>query len=295
MKRIVTSFCAVLMAVLMIGSVSQQSYAQGNAPVAENLELKTYRNVSVGGMLSAYDSDEDVVSFEITTHPIKGEIELNADGSFIYTPNENKKGRDYFGYKAIDSQGNYSQEATVIIRIEKQKTEIKYSDMNGKAGEFAAVELAEQGIFVGEKIGGEYCFNPDREVSKGEFLAMSMILSNEPLVTSVMNLGLENEDSVPTWLKNYICSAKINSEINSSDWNKRIDKSEAVALLNSCLKITDVSYINHEESLDNELAQACANLSACGIIRSGEPLFDKLSRADAAQMLCNSLSIKNNR
>ena len=283
MKRIVTSFCAVLMAVLMIGSVSQQSYAQGNAPVAENLELKTYRNVSVGGMLSAYDSDEDVVSFEITTHPIKGEIELNADG------------RDYFGYKAIDSQGNYSQEATVIIRIEKQKTEIKYSDMNGKAGEFAAVELAEQGIFVGEKIGGEYCFNPDREVSKGEFLAMSMILSNEPLVTSVMNLGLENEDSVPTWLKNYICSAKINSEINSSDWNKRIDKSEAVALLNSCLKITDVRYINHEESLDNELAQACANLSACGIIRSGEPLFDKLSRADAAQMLCNSLSIKNNR
>ena len=46
-------------------------------------------------------------------------ISLNEDGSFVYTPRENKKGRDYFGYKAIDPEGNVSQEATVIIRIQK--------------------------------------------------------------------------------------------------------------------------------------------------------------------------------
>ena len=37
--------------------------ADGSAPIAENLELSTYRGVSVGGRLSATDPDGDPVSF----------------------------------------------------------------------------------------------------------------------------------------------------------------------------------------------------------------------------------------
>ena len=96
--------------------------AEGNAPVAQNLELTTYRNVSVGGRLTAVDPDGDTLTFQITTEPTKGEIELTDDGRFVYTPETNRRGRDYFGFKAVDAEGNSSQEATVIIRIEKQKT-----------------------------------------------------------------------------------------------------------------------------------------------------------------------------
>ncbi len=98
-------------------------FAESPAPVAENFQLTTNINTSYEGKLSAYDPDEDVVGFEITTSPVKGDIELSEDGSFVYTPRENKKGRDYFGYKAYDAQGNYSQEATVIIKI-KNDTDI---------------------------------------------------------------------------------------------------------------------------------------------------------------------------
>ncbi len=294
MKRIVTSFCAVLMSIIMLGSISQQGFAEGSAPVAENLELKTYKNVSVGGLLSAYDPDDDVTSFEITTKPVKGDIEVSDDGSFVYTPRENKKGRDYFGYKAVDSQGNYSQEATVIICIEKQKTDVKYSDLHGKAEEYAAVELAEQGIFVGEQIGGEYCFYPDKTVSRGEFLAMSMLVSDEPVVSAVMSMGADNEN-MPAWLREYACTAMLKGYDINYDWSMNIDRSEAAAMLDSNLNTTKVSYINYEADLSEGVAQACANLSACGIIKEGEPLFDHLTRSDAAQMLAKSLQLKENR
>ena len=120
MRKRKTMLALLLGMCMLAGGV--RSSAEGSAPAAENLELRTYRNVSVGGRLKAFDPDGDVVSYSITTDPVKGSIELEENGCFVYTPGENKRGRDYFGYKAMDSEGNLSQEATVIIRIEKQKS-----------------------------------------------------------------------------------------------------------------------------------------------------------------------------
>lgn len=77
------------------------------------------------------DPDGGTLTYQITTEPTKGEIELTDDGRFVYTPDTNRRGRDYFGFKATDADGNSSQEATVIIRIEKQKTRTTYSDLDG--------------------------------------------------------------------------------------------------------------------------------------------------------------------
>lgn len=121
MKKIMLSLFACFTFIAINTEPTMSAFADGSAPVAENFEYKTYRESSLHGMLSASDPENDVVSFKITRGPVKGEIQLEQDGSFIYTPAEGKKGRDYFGYKVTDSQGNISQEATVIIRIEKQK------------------------------------------------------------------------------------------------------------------------------------------------------------------------------
>ena len=110
-----------LIAVMMVFCMSVPAFASGSAPLVDNLEFETTINTALYGAVSAEDPEGDIVSFELTTKPIKGEINLEADGSFVYTPREGKKGRDYFGYKATDSQNNVSQEGTVIIRISKQK------------------------------------------------------------------------------------------------------------------------------------------------------------------------------
>ena len=80
---------------------------------------------------------------------------LTDDGTFVYTPADGKRGRDYFGFRAADSSGRESQEATVIIAIKKQKPDVTYSDMAGRAEEYAAVLLAEQGVCVGRHIRSE--------------------------------------------------------------------------------------------------------------------------------------------
>ena len=53
MKRGIASLTAFLMALLFCVSLAGEAYAEGQAPVAQNLELKTYRNTSVGGRLSS--------------------------------------------------------------------------------------------------------------------------------------------------------------------------------------------------------------------------------------------------
>ena len=62
-----------LCAVLLLAAVALTAFApviparaEGNAPVAQNMELTTYRNVSVGGRLTAVDPDGDTLTFHVT-------------------------------------------------------------------------------------------------------------------------------------------------------------------------------------------------------------------------------------
>jgi len=303
MKRMLISFLSLVMTAVMFSGISETGLAAGSAPVAENLELKTYRNTSVGGTLSAFDPDGDSVCFEITTKPIKGEIELDDDGCFVYKPITNKKGRDYFGYKAIDSEGNYSQEATVIIKIEKQEKDVFYSDMDGRPEAYAAVALAENGLYIGEKIGNDYCFRPDEGISRGEFVSLCMQISGRPLVSGVLDTGYSDDDRIPNWMKSYVTAAALCGAERGSETEEGrvfnsleiIDRSEAAEILDKAINISPVSYICLDTELDEETAQACANLSACGLLKDGTLLRETLSRAEAAEMLAAAMELIANR
>ena len=303
MKRLFTSITALLLMFMLFAGMAAPAYAEGTAPVAENLELCTYRNVTVSGALSAYDPDGDIAGYEITTDPVKGALELCSDGSFTYTPGENRKGKDYFGYKAVDKEGNSSQEATVIIKILKQKKAVTYSDMEGVAGEYYAVALSENDIFTGEQICGKYCFYPDKEVSRGEFVSMCMMLSREPVFSGVLNTGYGDDEAIPTWMKPYVMTAAMCGidkglslgEERVFDPTAAIDRSEAAIILNRALGLNDVRYLTLDSAMEKETAQACANLSASGIIREGALTEKSLNRLEIAELLVRALELVNNR
>lgn len=295
MKRFIASAAALLMLLTGLISLGAAADAAGSAPVAANLELTTYRGVSVGGQLAAYDPDGGELTFEITTPPVKGSIELSDGGSFVYTPREGKRGRDYFGYKAIDSDGNRSQEATAIIKIEKQKKDIGYADMAGRGEEYAALLLAERGVFVGEMLGGEYCFYPEREVSRGEFLSMCMLASGEDAFPGVLSTGFADDADIPVWLKGYVTTAVMCGAIDLAaegagfSAQETISGADAVQLLNAAMSYRNVSYIKMSETMDEELAQACANLIAYGVVGRSYVPAEKMTRAEAALMLAAAL------
>ena len=298
MKKTCNVIALSLMLVLTLSVINVGAIGTGAAPIAENLEIMTYRNVSVGGQLKATDPDGDTLTFEITTPPVKGEIALRDNGSFVYTPKEGKRGRDYFGYKAFDEAGNISSEATVIIKIEKQKTKIAYSDMEGNGAHCAAIALAENNIFIGESIGGQYVFNPDAPVTRGDFLTMCMKLTDSDLLSGVLTTGFADDSSIPAYLKPYVSTALLTGVIsgysdgvNTAVFNGEnyISYPEAAVMLNKALGLTDVSAEIYGDTIPVWAAQACANLSACRISDYSD--VPQLTRADCANLLYNAMKL----
>ena len=282
MKRIAFSAAAFVLMLLLCLGLAAPALAEGTAPIAENLELKTFRHISVGGTLSAYDPDGEIVAFMITTPPVKGDVQLEADGSFVYTPYYNKKGRDYFGYKAQDTDGNWSQEATVLIRIQKQKTPVWYEDMQGREGEYAAIALAERGLFVGEQIGGRYCFQPEKPVTQGEFLALCMLAADKPVLKGVMRTGSAEDADIPDWMKEYVASAALQGVGSGTEFEaeKQVSKAEAAKILNAVLGLYPQDAAEADETV-----RACLNLQAVGVMQQTRADETALTREEAARML----------
>ena len=280
-----------------------QPGAANTAPVAENQQIKTYRGVSVGGQLSAYDAEGDTLTFEITTQPMKGSVQLTPQGYFVYTPKEGKRGKDYFGYRATDSAGNTSQEATVIIKLVKQKSKVTYSDLTGNGSEYAAVVLTENGVFTGESVGDSYVFNPDAAVTRGEFLSMCMAAADRTLLKGVSTTGFADDEAISPWLKPYVATALMNGYIQGQaagagaafDPDSAVTVQDACVMLNNVLGVTDVvsaaAYVGEEHSAE-PWAQAVANLTACGVMpRSWEDVNAVLTRAGAADLIAGAIGL----
>ena len=292
-KRSILALALASALALPLGS----ALAVSGAPVAENLELTTYRNVSVGGRLAAVDPEGDALSFEITTQPGKGTVELTEDGRFVYTPETNRKGRDYFGYRAVDETGARSQEATVILKIEKQKTSTTYADLAGHPAGYAATALAENGIFTAESVAGVSVFSPEREVTRGEFLSMCMALSGGEMLSGVASTGFADDADIGDWLKPVVATALMDGVVSGYtvsggavfEPDDTVTRQEAAVMLDNVLDTTDAA-VGVSGAAD-WAAEAVGNLAACGVIAEGEAYSEPLTRADAAEMLVRALDV----
>ena len=277
-------------------------FRAGSAPVAQNVELTTYQNIEVYGVLGASDPDGGTVRFTVTTEPKKGSVAVQESGQFVYMPNEGAKGKDSFTYVASDEEGNVSRPATVSIRINKQSGDVFYEDMRGDPAHYAALTLAEKGVYTGEKIGQTYFFRPEEPVTRGRFLAMCMKLCGTPLLRGVTVTGFADDAAIEAWAKSYVSTAVMNGAVSGRrdeagnlvfDPDGVLTVAEASAILNAVFAVTDVSgaatsVAGMEPALSPEEVQAVCNLTACGILQSSEPVTETLTMARCARMLCDA-------
>lgn len=288
--------------------------AENNAPIAENLELCTYKNVAVTERFSATDPEGDLITFQLVKKPARGSVTMPEDGSgqFVYTPYENKTGKDSFTYVAVDAVGNVSAPATVKIRIEKASTKVTYADMSGNAAYRSAIRLAEEGIFIGECMGGQYFFQPDAPVSRSEFTAMAMQVAGLEPLSGISVTGFADDEAIPTWAKGYASSAlKAGVVRGTFDSEGRvvfnsdavITKAEAAVLLDRALSISDVPtagvWFADSDATPTWASQAAANLESCGVLRTDASgalgINATLTRADAAEILSGALDVLESR
>ena len=286
--------------------------AKNEAPIAENLELRTYRNVAVMGRFAATDPEGDPVTFQLLQKPARGAVTMPADGSanFVFSPYENKTGKDSFTYVAVDAVGNTSAPATVKITIEKANTKVTYADMDGIPSYKAAIRLAEEEVFVGENIDGKYFFNPNTPVSRSEFIAMTMKATGIKSLDDVMATGFADDLAIPTWAKPYAASAlKSGVVLGVAQYDGQIifsasapiTRAEASVMLNRALQITDVAetMFSEGDTVPVWAAQAAANLRTCGILQTNSSgtlgLEETMTRGSAAEMLLGAMDVLDSR
>ena len=174
------------------------------APVAQDSAMETYKNLPNNGTLTVNDPEGKELIFTLVRQPKRGEVVINDDGTFTYTPKKNKVGVDSFTYTAADPAGNVSREATVTITILKPTDAKQYTDTIGLDCRFAAEWLRNTGLFVGERVAGENCFSPDKTVSRGEFISMLV----QALEIPVEEVSYESvPEDTPDWLKPYLAAA----------------------------------------------------------------------------------------
>lgn len=285
-------------AAALLGSPEEGEEISG-APIAQDLEIKTYCGVAYTGTFSAVDNEGEAVTFSIDQAPKKGSVTIQDDGiTFLYTPSDRKSGKDSFSYTAADASGNISAPATVHIEINKQKSGVSYSDMSGHSAQAAALQLAEEGIFVGRQVSGAWFFDPEETVSRSEFLAMAMTAAGLEAEESAAATAFSDDEAISAWARGYAAAAVkegILSGVSTDQGaafrgDEPITFNEAATVLDRLLDVTDVQL---PEGQTTWAAQAMANMESVRVVSAGSFGSGSLAitRADAAQMLSAALEL----
>lgn len=267
------------------------------APVAEDSVMETYKNLPNQGKLKASDPEGKALTYSILRQPKRGTLELKEDGSFTYTPKNNKVGVDSFTYTATDPAGNVSREATVTIQILKPQAG-QYTDTVGEDCRFSAEWLKNQGIFVGETLGGKDCFFPDKTVSRGEFVAMLVKLLD---ISMDAGESANISEDMPQWLRPYLNAAMRSGltadlpELTAETLSQPITGEEVAVMLQNALDLA-VPQQALETAMQNPLELeewAAADVYTMAQYDISLTPGEALTRGQAAQVLyqVNYLSI----
>ena len=249
--------------------------------------METYKNLPNEALLKVKDPEGQKLTFTVTRQPKRGDVVIRDDGSFHYTPKKNKVGIDSFTYTATDPAGNVSREATVTVTITKPADATQYTDTAGESCRFAAEWMKNTGIFVSESVGGNRCFRPEQDVSRGEFLTMLVSVLGLELDTEVSYTGFEGE--TPDWLKPYLAAAMRSGlvtgvpDAETFDLNGAISGAEAAVMLQNALDLPDTAEAAAEAEPELQwAADAVGILGEHGIALDAQ---QNLKRGDAAQVI----------
>jgi len=123
-------------------------------PVARDDSYSTNEDTGLsvaapGVLTNDTDVDGDPLTAVWVSGPSHGSLTLNANGSFIYTPNANYNGTDSFTYKAYDGTA-YSNLATVTITVNPVNDPPVARDDSYSTNEDTALSVAAPGVLTND-------------------------------------------------------------------------------------------------------------------------------------------------
>ena len=282
------------------------SDSPNSTPIARDLSFETYAGVKLCAPLRYSDLDGDAVTFQLVSEPRKGTVEVK-ESAFVYTPAGGKSGKDSFTYTATDSRSNVSAMATVSLNILKRaaKETFHYTDMKESPAHHAALALREAGILVGETMGADSFFYPDKPVTRAQFVALTAAVTELAVPTMAVGTGLSDNEAIPTWARPYVAAA-VHSGIVSGQATETgnkvfrpddpITRAEAASIIARCLALAsdvrepafpDIANVPvwARSALQTATAAGIVPVFADNTVRAGAAV----TREDCAQMVFEML------
>ena len=87
--------------------------------------METYKNLPNKGKLKVTEPEGEHMVFTVVRQPKRGQVVINEDGSFEYTPKKNKVGVDSFTYTATDPEADENGQEFAIKKRAKSLEEAK--------------------------------------------------------------------------------------------------------------------------------------------------------------------------
>ncbi len=265
------------------------------APVVEAGTLTAKEAIPVFSRLSAEDPDGDAVTYHLVTAPKKGHLTFSENGEYQYLADQG--GADSFSYYAMDRYGNRSDTVTVSITTTENTSGIIYTDLSDNEYALSAVSLAEEGALVGEKIGDQWYFYPEKTVTRGDFLMMAMRMCDiDTVLLASDDSGFADSDTFSSAQNRYIATAARLGLVIGLDTdagrcfcpNETITSEQASTILGRIAKFRGLSFgdavaasINAEGELSDD---GFAMLASVGLVAT-EDRKAEITRADAAMLL----------
>ncbi len=98
------------------GTANLQVSAVNDAPVGADRDVTTLEDSALAGRLPvATDVDGDALTYAVGTGPTHGSLVVNADGTYVYTPDADYNGADAFTYTVSD--GNTIVTYTISVTV----------------------------------------------------------------------------------------------------------------------------------------------------------------------------------
>lgn len=273
------------------------------------LEASTIVGIPLYDRLPGQDPEGDDMIWRISAYPSHGTLRIldPTDGTYVYSPLDDFKGSDSFGYVVYDADGNRGAEITVAIEVEEAGTAVEYCDLEGSPAKLAAYRLAERNLMVGPTIGGRTYFDPEGSMPRAEFLALVMSIGGRKVdYDALAATSFEDDDAIPAYLRAYVSLAEKegyakDSAAASGNFffpNKGVTLSEAARIISGVMNYTyDGASEAFADSADSTPAWARDSLYAlaqAGVISEDEfaGSDEELTRADAAVLLWKLLEVK---
>lgn len=260
------------------------------APIATDGTLYTVSGIGCDAQLDINEPNGDDFKINVITYPTDGEIKIDASGRVIYTPNDGFSGNDRLIFTVTDRFGVTSERASLDITVEENKSSLCFADMNGNMNHIYAYRACSSNIMIYRSEGGKYYFDPEKAVTKIEFLVMLMNAAKlDADIAAVADSAVTDDDSLSSGLKGYLSAAAEGNLIKLNNGAfapyDEVTVGDAAYMVASALSLPGIDSESVAAGTNDRTLASILAVAKAGFFESTDPSH-KLTKQETAEILC---------